>query len=53
MEMNIHRVFLSEKIEEKIWYEHHVEREKSLIFFTTMNIKFIAVAWSIEDTGLR
>lgn len=23
--MNIHRVFLSEKIEEKIWYEHHVE----------------------------
>jgi hypothetical protein len=24
--MKIHRVFLSEKIEEKIWREHHVER---------------------------
>ena len=24
--MNIHRVFLSENIEEKIWHEHHVER---------------------------
>ncbi len=24
--MNIHRVFLSERVEEKIWRKHHVER---------------------------
>lgn len=31
--MKIHRVFLSAKIEEKIWREHHVERKEVFDIF--------------------